>query len=366
MKEWFRKALAVIGPYPYNPTLIFLFFSAFYFSRFIPVIVDQPKGLMRYETAAIVLSLSVIPSFFFALLAQLVQKYRRWSSSSLFFYIAEVAFGQSVLFLSAPLIRSFLKRKYDFDYEAPLTLSPGLFFGSLTLVIIALGLIHRAERTIINRLLLANQLVSELEVDREELIRADEAVRQQTSRFLHDRVQAELMVVAMGLKTVAGKSNDEVNRVISQSIESLETTRTTDLKDLVQILAPNFEVGGLSQAIRILFQQYKSSMKVNIQVDDKSELLDQKNLLAIFRIIEQSLINSLVHGPANRVDIAVKSNAAGVTELVVSDDGPGARLADVKSGTGSAVIDSWVSILQGEKTIDTVPGHGYRIAVTFS
>lgn len=365
MAKFLRKAIKLIGPYPYNPTLIFLFFSAFYFSRFIPVIVDQPKGLMRYETAAIVLSLSVIPSFFFALLAHLVQKYRRWSSSNLLLYFLEVSFGQSVLFLSAPFIRKFLKNRYDFDYQAPLTLTPGLFFGSLTLVIIVLGLIHRAERTVVNRLLLANQLIYELSVDREELVRADEAVRQQTSRFLHDHVQADLMVVAMELKATAGKSTEEIGAVIKGAISRLESSRTNDLKDLVQILAPDFAAGGLTQAIQVLSKQYETTMKVNIQVDEKSELLDQKTLLGLFRIIEQSLINSLVHGPAKRVDIAVKSNATGVSELVVSDDGPGVLLADVESGTGSAIIDSWVSILQGIKKIDSVPGHGYRLQVTF-
>jgi len=365
MKMWLRKALSIIGPYPYNPTLIFLFFTAFYFSRFIPVIIDQPKGLMRYETAAIVLSLSVIPSFFFALLAQLVQKYRRWSSSNLLFYFLEVSFGQSVIIFSAPFIRKFLKSRYDFDYQAPLTLTPGLFFGSLTIVIIALGLMHRAERTVVNRLFAANELVSKLELDRQELVRADEAVRQQTSRFLHDRVQSDLMVVAMELKATAGKSTEEIDAVIEGAISRLERTRTNDLKDLVQILAPNFAVGGLTQAIQVLSKQYDTSMKIEIQVDDKSELLDQRELLGLFRIIEQSLINSLVHGPANRTVITVNTNSLGVIELVVSDDGPGALLTNVKSGTGSAVIDSWVSILHGKKTVDTVPGHGYRLVVNF-
>ena len=365
MKKWLRKTLAIIGPYPYNPTLIFLFFTAFYFSRFIPVIINEPRGLMRYETAGVVLLLAVVPSFFFALLAQLVQKYRRWSGSNLVFYFIEIAFGQSVLFFSAPLIRRILKDRYDFDYEAPLTLTPGFFLGSLVLVLIALGLMHKAERTIVNRLFVANELVTKLEQDREELVRADEAVRQQTSRFLHDRVQSDLMVIAMELKAVAGKSTDEVNQVIEGSISRLENTRTTDLKNLVQILAPNFESGGLNQAIKTLALQYQSSMKVEIHVDERTEQLPQKKLLAVFRIVEQSIINSLVHGPAKRVNVTAKTNGAGLTELTISDDGPGAVIDDVLNGTGSAVIDSWVGIIGGKKTVDTVPGHGYRLVVNF-
>jgi len=50
---------------------------------------------------------------------------------------------------------------------------------------------------------------------------------------------------------------------------------------------------------------------------------------------------------------------------MISDDGPGADLDLVSSGVGTAVIDSWVSILKGKKTVDTVPGHGYRLVINF-
>jgi signal transduction histidine kinase len=50
---------------------------------------------------------------------------------------------------------------------------------------------------------------------------------------------------------------------------------------------------------------------------------------------------------------------------LVSDDGPGTDLDFVDSGVGTAVIDSWVGILNGKKTVDTVPGHGYRLQVAF-
>ena len=35
------------------------------------------------------------------------------------------------------------------------------------------------------------------------------------------------------------------------------------------------------------------------------------------------------------------------------------------SGIGSAIMDSWVGIIGGKKIIETVPGHGYRLQVSF-
>jgi signal transduction histidine kinase len=91
--------------------------------------------------------------------------------------------------------------------------------------------------------------------------------------------------------------------------------------------------------------------------------LDPKVLLGAFRIVEQALLNSLVHGPASHVQVSIAVNQDGVTRVCVSDDGPGASSAIENSGVGTAVIDSWVSILNGVKNVESVPGHGYLVSV---
>ena len=360
-----KRMLALIGPYPYNPYLIFLLFFSLQLSRFTPLMVQAPQGIERYKAAFFVLSLSIPPALCFSILAYLFTNYRFWSSKSLIAYMLEVAFAQSFQFLYFPITRPILVERFEYDFPPVLTLTPGLFISSLMLSLFALYVMHRAEREIRQRLEAADRLVEQLKADREDLIGADEQVREQTSRFLHDRVQSDLMVVGMRLRSIAGKSSDDVNEVIEASIRRLEGTRTQDLRNLVQILAPNFETGGINQALGVLALQYQDSMKIFTEIDDKSESLSSKELLGAFRIIEQSLINSLMHGPATQVHISLKTNESGISELTVSDNGPGINLSDVTAGTGTAIIDSWVGILNGKKTVDTVPGHGYRLVVKF-
>jgi signal transduction histidine kinase len=360
-----RKVLGFIGPYPYNPYLIFLFFFALFFSRFVPVITDQPRGVARWVATLVLLLLSSIPSSLFAVFAYLIQKYRRWSSQSLTAYICEVALGQSIIFICAPLIRMTLVYFYDQKFEAPATFAPAPFIGSLFLALLSLGLMHQVERTIAGRLLLANEIVAKLEVDRAELIKADEANREQTSRFLHDSVQADLMIVGMKLKSISGKSTAEVNETVDRALSRLEKIRASDLRNLIQILTPNLDAGGLESALIVLFKQYGNKIEPFIDIDEATEALDSKVLLAIFRITEQALLNSLVHGPAKRVKVSVSTNSAGVTELIVSDDGPGVRIETTNAGVGTAIIDSWVGILNGSKEIDSEPGHGYQLRVAF-
>ena len=360
-----KRALALIGPYPYNPYLIFLLFFSLQFSRFTPLMLEEPQGLERYKAALFILLLSIPPALSFAILAFLCSKFRFWSGKSLIAYILEVAFAQSFQFLYYPLTRPILVERFDYDFPPALTLTPGLFIGSLILSLFALYVMHRAERSITDRLQQANLLVRQLKADREELVNLDEAIRRQTSTFLHDRVQSDLMVVGMKLKSIQGASSAEVNEVIDRAIARLEETRSADLKNLIQVLSPNFETGGLKGSIESLVVQYESSMAVLIEIDEGSEQLDSLFLLGTYRIIEQGLLNAFVHGPAKNALVSVTTNPSGQTEVLVSDDGPGTLQGFADTGVGTAVIDSWVGILNGKKTIDTVPEHGYRLHVEF-
>lgn len=359
------RYLSWIGPYPYNPWLIFIFFASFYFSRFVPAINEQPQGLARWFAGLTIVLLAAFLSGVFALLAFLFQSFRLWPLNVIT-YVSEVAVGQAFVLLISPAIGVVLQNNLGLDYSALVILNPSLFLASLVLVLCILAIIHRGERAIRNRLAAADRLVSKLESDRESLVRADEALREQTARFLHDRVQSDLMVAGMKLRNLSGKSPDEVHEIVDRVISRLEQTRTADLKELVQILAPNFEAAGFSESVKVFTQTYRASMNIEIFVDDSSEKLDRDKLLGAFRIIEQALINALVHGPAKNVKISFETNEHGTSKLEISDDGPGGSMERIESGVGTAVIDSWVGILKGTKTIDTMPGSGYRVIVQFN
>jgi signal transduction histidine kinase len=361
----FRKALKLIGPYPYNPYLIFLFFSSIFLSRFAPFISLAPSGSERWRAAAFVLLASSIPGVLFAGGALLLKKYRFWSEESTLLYILEVAFFLFLNSLALRQIMDFLTDQIgDFGRDL-LPLNFNVFTLALVLGLITLALMHQAERKIVERLANATALVLKLQAEREGLIHSDENLRRQTSQFLHDRVQSDLMVVGMKLKSISGKSSAEVNDVIDRAIIRLENTRTSDIKNLIQVLAPNLEAGSLQAALDVLLEQYRGDMEVSVKIDAATEALGSEVLLGIFRIVEQSVLNSLVHGPSKRVQISVTTDSAGVTDIIIADDGPGISVNEITAGVGTAIIDSWVSILKGVKEVDSVPGHGYRLQVKF-
>ena len=362
-RKW--SLLSYIGPYPYNPYLMFMFFSAIFVSRFSPSIGFVPPGSERWQAGGMIILLSMIPASVFATGAFLLNKYRFWSSTNLIFYILEVAFFQYVNLLYLPLINRLIENQVGHRSRTILPLTPKVFAATLLSTLIVLALMHQAEKKIIERLSRATVLVDKLQTEREELVEYDEKLRRQTSQFLHDRVQSDLMVVSMKLKSVLGQSSKEVDEVLDRAILKLEKTRSEDLRNIIQILTPNLEAGNLSSALNVLFEQYQGEVEISLGIDERTESLDSRTKLAIFRIVEQSILNSLLHGKARRVRVEAATDPEGTTSLVIADDGVGTSLESITPGVGSAIIDSWVSILTGVKEIDTMPGHGFRIQITF-
>jgi signal transduction histidine kinase len=363
MTNQLKRMFSWLGPYPYNPWLIFAFFSMMYFSRFVPAVGEQPAGEARWIAGATILAVAAVPGAIFALVALLCNRFRFWPLNR-FTYILEISVGQALLLIFFPLLSQVLQSQLGLKYTAPVALTPLLFLGSLVLVLGIFAAMHHGEKVVLNRLKVADNLVSKLEVDRETLLRADEELRQQTARFLHDRVQSDLMVAGIKLKNVSSQSSGEVSEVIGTVISLLENTRAIDLKNLTQILAPNFEANGIEQALHELVEVYKAEMVISVTVDDLSERLGTRTQLGIFRITEQALLNALVHGPAKAVNVSLLTDSLGVSVLTISDDGPGASADQTQAGVGTAVIDSWAGALSAKKSIETVPGHGYQLTIT--
>lgn len=359
------KLIKYIGPYPFNPQLIFLFSFALYFSRFVPVVSYLPAGPERWKAGGLIVLASVIPSAFFSLGAILLRNFRTWSDKSTVLYILEITFFHFLNLNYLSFVYERLMSHFGQSGEVLFVLTPSIFLASLILVLIAIAFMHQADRRISGRLFAATELVRKLETEREELILSDERLRRHTSQFLHDRVQSDLMVVGLKLKSISGQSSPEINDVINRTIIRLEKTRSSDLRNLIQILTPNLEAGSLASALDNLFEQYRNSIDISFNVDEAIERLEVEVKLGIFRIVEQSILNTLVHGPAKRVQIDVRANAGRLAEIIVADDGPGIAIEDSVPGVGTAIIDSWVSILNGLKEVDSAPGHGYRLQVSF-
>jgi len=366
MINWLGRVKAFIGPHPYSPPLIFLFFWAFYFSRYVPLLVSQPFGPDRWTTALIILGLALIPASAFSLTAYFWNRFRPWSGNKLSFYLLEIFIATtSFNIIFAELSKTQLFEAVEGLAGTTVQTTPGYIVMNFIFVVGLLGGLHMAQAKLLKRLATADELVAKLEIDSRTLVLAEEELKKQVSQFLHDRVQSDLMVVSMQLKSLASQPAQARQDIIDEAISRLESARVNDLRLAIQSLSPNFDLTELEGAIGRLVDAKYSQTKLSVSVAESVSNFSAEIKMAAYRIAEQAVLNSQMHGEAKNISVTIAEAADQQFTLVIQDDGSGASEGADNAGVGTAVIDSWVRVLDGTRTISTPAAGGYRLEVAF-
>lgn len=366
MSNWLSRVKAFIGPHPYSPPLIFLFFWAFYFSRYVPLLVTQPMGPDRWITGLIIVGLALIPATTFSALAYLWNRFRPWPANKLGFYLLEIFIsttGLNIAFAEASKVQHFETVKGLIGTTVPPT--PGFLLMNFLFAVVLFGALHQIEAKLLKRLASADALVAKLEVESRTLVLAEEELKKQVSQFLHDRVQSDLMVVSMQLKSLASQPAQARQEIIDEAISRLESARVNDLRLAIQSLSPNFELTDLEGAIGRLVDSKFSPTKLAVSVVDSVSKFSAEIKMATYRISEQAVLNAQMHGEAENISVTISETADQEFTLVIQDDGSGASEGAANAGVGTAVIDSWARVLSGTKSISTTASGGYRLEVSF-
>jgi len=354
-----------MGPYPYNPVFIFIVSFIYFFTRFGPTLTELAPGFHRQWVALVVIFFSALPSLCVALVAWGYQKFRFWSANNFGFYCLEiisitaVSRAARVLEMKVPLAAKYVSNKSDL-----LNADIYIYFYGFVAVLLLNGFLSFAERETIGMLNIAKNLATSLSAERRELVVANEDNRTQISSFLHDRVQSDLMLISMELKELRSELPESKREGMAAIISRLENIRGTDLRKLIEVLDPDLSRQTLEEAVIALSQQYKNSFVTHLAMTTLEENLEQgsQTELGLYRIIEQYLLNALIHAQCKNVWIEMSSDSKTLT-LVMKDDGIGSMESEIKPGYGTALINSWVDVLGGTKEISTSKRDGYLLKV---
>ncbi|MBL7717698.1 MAG: hypothetical protein JNL72_02590 [Flavipsychrobacter sp.] len=102
--------------------------------------------------------------------------------------------------------------------------------------------------------------------------------------------------------------------------------------------------------------------RLNINGDEKP--IHPEAQLLLFRIVQESLSNSIRHGKATEIDINVLSLPTHI-EMTIKDNGRGfdtTRL-EGKKGIGLSNMKQRVQLMKGTFTLETAPGNGTNIYI---
>ena len=137
--------------------------------------------------------------------------------------------------------------------------------------------------------------------------------------------------------------------------------RADEVRRASRQLSPNLANVTIDSALRDLANSYRPGMTVTISIspDAASRLQgdgEVSRATAVYRICEQALLNSAIHGHANECSIRILVDDDACM-LEIRDNGVGLTGTSITPGMGSTVISAWVDALQGTWSLETVfPG----------
>ena len=348
---WYRW----IGPWPFRPGVTFVLALYFFLVATTGIVFGQGQvDPLAWFSSWVVFGLPAA-----AIMALVIYLGRWWQSrhgvtprSYVVFIFVAAAGAMPLRSMSTPLAFS------EFATVG------GISFGILRFMVM-LGIVMAVSGAVVARLREQIQATNQaLQLVRDQqmlMLEADEAARRQVAALLHDRVQAGLIAACLELQMIAQRQSPEEQQHLRVVIDRLEELRALDVRRAARALSPSLEDVDLQSALEELAAQYEPSVDTSVHVDnaieDRRADLGPEIPLAVYRIVEQALLNAVTHGQAQRVDIDVSMSRDHLV-ITVRDDGQGISSATQGPGLGSAVFETWTRELNGSWSLDSAHDGG--------
>jgi PAS domain S-box-containing protein len=218
---------------------------------------------------------------------------------------------------------------------------------------------------------LQNKLV-EKEIQRQQevakaVIDAQEKERATLGRELHDNINQMLTMAKLHLncaKDTPALQDDMITRsldTVSNAIEEIRRLSKSMIESFHEEVGLEFSLTDLIEKVR-LAQPFTISLY--FAVPDEPQL-DDKLKMTIFRIVQEQLNNSIKHANATEVQIAIVQKNRQLL-ITIADDGNGFDTTQKRKGIGITNIISRAELFNGYVKIESSPGKGYRMQISFT
>jgi len=150
----------------------------------------------------------------------------------------------------------------------------------------------------------------------------------------------------------------------------LEEVRGIDVQGAARALAPSLEASGLTASLQQLSSPYEGVTVVDIHIDASLDSMHADQgfygdgpsvTLAVYRIVEQGLLNAIKHGQAQHITIRVTQPDSSRVHIDVSDDGNSPAGETGLIGGGLATVDGWTRAFHGSWALHLNPNNGARL-----
>jgi signal transduction histidine kinase len=191
--------------------------------------------------------------------------------------------------------------------------------------------------------------------------------RQRLARELHDSVTqllySQVLFAGAGLK-VLNQGNLPLIRQHLSRIDQAAQQALKEMRLLVYELRPSdYLEEGLQGALQRRLDAVEKRTGMNARLVVSGDLnLDESTEMALYRIAQEALNNTLKHAGATAVSVEIRSTP-GRVEMEIADNGCGFNLQDKAGagGMGLVTMRERTTALNGSLRILTQPGGGTRV-----
>ncbi|HEX7847535.1 MAG TPA: response regulator [Chitinophagaceae bacterium] len=218
---------------------------------------------------------------------------------------------------------------------------------------------YETEAELARQLLLQQKLVAETN------IRAQEKVRNEIGRELHDNINQILAAAKLYIDGALKFESHPADMLLKGQTNI--AMAIDEIRRLSHVLvAPVLSDIQLVQLINDLIEDVHNTtnLKIKLSVKDyKEEVLEKDIKITIYRIIQEQLSNILKHSGAENTVIRLEI-FPGALLLQISDDGKGVDTSKKTDGIGLQNIKNRVEYYDGSITLQSSAGSGCKLDVS--
>jgi signal transduction histidine kinase len=199
------------------------------------------------------------------------------------------------------------------------------------------------------------------------LFEAQEQERARIARELHDDINQRLAMLTIHLGQVQGDYSDLptelMHRIGNLKKESAEISK--DIQSLSHELhLAKLEYLGITTAVKAFCKEFGDQQRVEIdfEVQDVPVDLSPDAALCLFRVLQESLHNSVKHSGVGHFEVRLRE-IAGEIHLTVRDSGAGFDTKAAKQGRGLGLVsmEERLKLVNGMLSIESRPQGGTTI-----
>uniref|UniRef100_UPI0032174A02 sensor histidine kinase n=1 Tax=uncultured Draconibacterium sp. TaxID=1573823 RepID=UPI0032174A02 len=244
------------------------------------------------------------------------------------------------------------------------------FMGSVGMLLLAGGIFFffiTYQKRLLQKQLEINRVRQEQQrVVLQNTIQAQEKERKRIAQDLHDEVGAMLSVVKLNVGRIEKKSDEGKAKTLATETKTYLDDVITQVRRISRaLLPPSLEKLGLFFALEELAGWVNKAEQLQIKCWKSGDQFrfDSRKELALFRVVQELLNNSIKHSNADLININVRFFYKSVA-IAIRDNGQGFNFDEkMNTGLGLKNLVSRTEMAGARFKMSSVPGKGSKAII---